>query len=246
VNGRLSRTDGLLLTTLLLVYSGLLAYLGRKQPAQLALGGSAPPRTAAGWMTNLALVGGGLAMLLWGSRWLVAGALAIAKSLGVSELIIGLTIVAAGTSLPEVATSVIAAVRGQRDIAVGNVVGSCIFNILAVLGIASVAAPHGIAMPRSALGFDIPIMIVVSVAAWPIVWSGAIISRREGIVFLFYYLAYTSYLILYATQHDRLPLFNTVLVYFVIPVTLATALLAGIRSRRDDYLRQLQRPRGHW
>ncbi len=96
------------------------------------------------YLLNLVLILIGLFLLILGSRWLVAGAVVIAKTLGVSELIIGLTIVAAGTSLPEVATSVVATIRGERDIAVGNVVGSNIFNILAVLGLSSIAAMDGI------------------------------------------------------------------------------------------------------
>jgi cation:H+ antiporter len=236
LDGMLSVFDGGLLVTLLFAYIAVLVYLGRKEPAADVPSSEA---AAGGWLVNVALVGGGLVLLVWGSRWLVAGALTIAQAMGVSELIIGLTIIAAGTSLPEVATSIIAAVRGQRDIAVGNVVGSCIFNVLAVLGLASLVAPNGVAVPASAVGFDIPIMIAVSVAAWPIFWSGAVISRGEGFLFLFYYAAYTSYLILHATEHDALPVFNTMLMFFVIPITLVTALLVAIRTRRDLELRRL-------
>ena len=161
------RFDAAVLLLLLLGYLVLLLVFGRKE-AEPAADEIAPPRAATGWLLNVVLVVVGLALLVWGSRWLVAGALDIAKALGVSELIIGLTIVAAGTSLPEVATSVIAALRQQRDIAVGNVIGSCTFNLLAVLGVASSVAPGGIPLHQAALAFDIPIMVAVSVAAWPI------------------------------------------------------------------------------
>jgi cation:H+ antiporter len=118
----------------------------------------------------------------------------------VSELVIGLTIIAAGTSLPEVVTSVMAAWRGERDIAVGNVVGSNIFNILCVLGLASLVAPSGIEISTTALRFDIPVMIAVAVACLPIFFTGNVITRWEGGLFFAYYIAYTTYLILAATQ----------------------------------------------
>ena len=108
-----------------------------------------------------------------GSRWLVNGAVAFAQALGVSELVIGLTIVAAGTSLPEVATSILAAFRGERDIAVGNVVGSNIFNLLAVLGLAGLVAPGGLPAPAALLRFDLPVMVAVALACLPIFASGA-------------------------------------------------------------------------
>ncbi len=123
----------------------------------------------------------------------------------------------------------------------GSVIGSCIFNLLAVLPVASFVAPGGIALHRAVLAFDIPILIAVSVAAWPIFWSSNVISRGEGVLFLLYYLAYTSYLILQAAQHDALPLFNSVLLFFVIPVTLMTACMVALRTRRDQELRRLQR-----
>jgi cation:H+ antiporter len=240
-NGYIGRGEGLLLALLLFVYVAVLIYLGRREPPdQLVYDPDAPPPSS-NWLLNLALIVGGLIMLVLGSRWLVGGALHIAQALGVSELVIGLTIVAAGTSLPEVATSVIAAIRGQRDIAVGNVVGSCIFNVLAVLGLGAVVAPEGIGVSRAALAFDIPIMIVVSLAAFPIFLTGYVISRPEGFLFLFYYLAYTSYVILKATEHDALEEFSAVLGLFVAPITVVTMLLVLIRSREDRALLDLHR-----
>ena len=239
-NGMLGRLEGGVLLVLLLGYIGLLLRLGRSAAEERPAEADAP-RGALAWVVDLALIMIGLAMLVLGSRWLVDAALVIARSIGVSDLIVGLTIVAAGTSLPEVATSVIAAMRGERDIAVGNVVGSCTFNVLAVLGISSVVAPAGIAVSPAAIGFDIPIMIAVSLATWPIFRSGHVISRGEGGLFLFYYVAYTSYLILQATEHDALPEFNAVLLMFVIPITLLTALMVALRRRHDRELMQLHR-----
>lgn len=183
-------------------------------------------------VTNIVLILGGLASLVLGSQWLVRGAVAIAKALGVSELVIGLTIVAVGTSLPEVATSVVASIRGERDIAVGNVVGSNIFNILAALGLTGIVAPEGIAVSTAALRFDIPIMIAVAISCLPIFFRGYNITRWEGILFLAYYAAYTAFLILKSTQHATLPLFSTVMIAFVIPITAVTLITLAVRSMR--------------
>ena len=153
----------------------------------------------------------------------------LAKLLGVSELVIGLTIIAAGTSLPEIATSVIASLRGERDIAVGNVVGSNIFNILAVLGLSSIVAPNGIAVSPAALAFDIPVMIVVALACAPIFFTGHLIARWEGALFLVYYGVYTAYLVLDSKGHDNLPFFNAVMLEFALPLTLLTLVIAYMR-----------------
>ena len=171
---------------------------------------------------DVAFVLGGLVLLVLGARWLVNSAVAIAQSLGISELIIGLTIVAAGTSLPEVATSVIASLRGERDIAVGNVVGSNIFNILAVLGLATFLSPAGVQVATEAQRFDIPVMTAVAVACLPIFFTGNTIARWEGFLFLGYYVAYTIYLVLVATQSPSQAAFGTAMLWFVLPLTLVT------------------------
>jgi cation:H+ antiporter len=146
--------------------------------------------------------------------------------------VIGLTIVAAGTSLPEVATSVIASIRGQRDIAVGNVVGSNIFNILAVLGLSGLVSPQTINVAASALTFDIPVMIAVALACLPIFFTGRVIARWEGFVFLAYYVIYTVYLILAATQNAALTTLNAALIWFVLPITAITLVVMTVGSLR--------------
>jgi cation:H+ antiporter len=147
--------------------------------------------------------------------------------------VIGLTIVAIGTSMPELATSVIASIRGERDIAVGNVVGSNIFNLLSVLGLSSAVSPAGITVPDAALVFDIPVMIAVALACLPIFFTGYIITRWNGAMFLFYYLAYTLYLVLAAIQHDALHTFTTAMVWFVLPITAVTLLLLAFRYHQS-------------
>ncbi len=169
-------------------------------------------------------------MLILGSNWLVTSAITIAEYLGVSQLIIGLTIVAAGTSLPEVATSVIASIRGERDIAVGNVVGSNIFNLLMVLGLAGVVAPGGIYVSSVIIHFELPIMVAVAVACLPIFFTGKIIARWEGALFLGYYIAYTTYLILASTHHDALPAFSQAMIWFVMPITAVTLIIVTFQA----------------
>ncbi len=171
---------------------------------------------------QLALITIGIAMLVQGSKWLVDGAVEIAGILGVSKLIIGLTIVAIGTSLPEIATSVVATLRGQRDMAVGNVVGSNVFNILLVLGLCGIVAPGGVQVSPDALRFDIPVMIVAAVACLPVFFVDYLIARWEGILFLVYYAAYLTYLCLDAMLPVALGAFNAVMVVFVVPLTLLT------------------------
>ena len=160
--------------------------------------------TPAGWrslLRQLTLIGVGLGLLSLGSRWLVSGAVSVATALGISQLIIGLTIVAAGTSLPEVMTSILAVIRGQRDIAVGNVVGSNIFNVLCVLGLSAMVSPDPVTVSTEALRFDMPAMLAVSLACLPIFFTGHMIARWEGALFLFYYCMYICYLVFVALQH---------------------------------------------
>jgi cation:H+ antiporter len=135
--------------------------------------------------------------------------------------------------MPEVATSIVASIRGERDIAVGNIVGSCTYNILAVLGLAALFSPGGVHVPREALDFDIPVMVATAVACLPIFFTGHEISRWEGLVFLGYYVAYTLYLVLATQHHDALPGFSWVMEVFVIPLTAITLLVFAVRARRQ-------------
>jgi cation:H+ antiporter len=136
----------------------------------------------------MVLIVAGLVGLVLGSEWLVAASVAFAKAWGVSDLVIGLTIVAAGTSLPEVATSIMAAIKGERDIAVGNVVGSNTFNILGCLGLSGlVSGSTGLAVAPTVMAFDIWVMLAVALACLPVFTTGREIARWEGAVFLVYY-----------------------------------------------------------
>ena len=235
-NGRISSMEGAFLFLLLIVYTIFLFSQSKQKnknadcPLPLGEKQSMPLKS---WVTNIMFILGGLSLLVLGSQWMIEGARAIALLLGISELVIGLTIVAAGTSLPELATSVIASLRGERDIAVGNVVGSNIFNILGVLGLSSIVAPEGIVVHAAAWNFDIPLMIVVAIACLPIFFTGHIIARWEGFLFLGYYVAYTLYLILASAQHDALPFFSNAMLLFVMPLTALTLLIVTIRECRS-------------
>jgi len=233
----LSRTDGIMLVAGLVIYVWFLIYQSRRETIavqeEYAKEFGTEKRARGNTINNIGLVLGGLALLVLGSRWLVDSAVSFAQYLGVSELVIGLTIIAAGTSLPEVVTSVIAAIRGERDIAVGNVVGSNIFNIMGVLGFASIVAPRGIEVSTAVIGFDIPVMIAVALACLPIFFTGGVISRQEGALLLGYYVVYTLYLILAASHHDALPVFSAVLLYFVIPLTVVTLIIVALREMRN-------------
>jgi cation:H+ antiporter len=233
-DGNISRPDGLLLLAGLVAYTVFLFYYNnrenKKAQANCTEATSKKNMTFKSWATDIFSIVGGLGLLVVGSQWLIDGATVFALRLGVSELVVGLTIVAAGTSLPEVATSVIASIRGQRDIAVGNVVGSNIFNILAVLGLSGLVSPNGVNVSPSALAFDIPVMIAASIACLPVFFTGHLIARWEGLLFLAYYAAYTAYLILYSGQHSALPAFSRVMLLYVIPLTVLTILIVVIRT----------------
>ncbi len=240
LDGEISRLDGALLFAGVVAYTGFSLIQSRMENDRNddneddGEGVEEIPEGGSGWRSSkaaqLVFIVVGLATLVLGSHWLVSGAVEIATALGVSELVIGLTVVALGTSMPEVATSVIAAFRGERDMAVGNAIGSCLFNILAVLGIAGLVAPDGIPVPPAALRFDIPVMIATAVACLPIFFTGSRVARREGLLFLGYYAAYTIYLLLNSTDHEALPEFSFVMLAFVIPLTALTLVTLAARS----------------
>jgi len=239
LDGKIGRLDGIVLFAGMVAYTIFAIRQSRKESRlvrdeydqEFREGAGRGPRGVA---ANIVLIVVGLVLLVLGARGLVDGAESIARTLGLSELIIGITIIAAGTSLPEVATSIIASVRGERDIAVGNVVGSNIFNVLAVLGLTAAVAPEGVGVQQAALRFDIPFMIAVAIACLPIFFTGYRIARWEGALLLAYYIAYTLYLVLDATGHDALPTYSVVMVEFVAPLMAVTLVLLAVRARRDN------------
>jgi cation:H+ antiporter len=231
---QIAYAESLLLLVALVVYTVFLIVQSRKESQAVQDEYAAENTKRSRWdapvYIQVALILAGLAMLVQGSEWLVDAAVVFAKMLGVSDIVIGLTIVAAGTSMPEVATSVMAALKGERDIAVGNVVGSNTFNILGSLGITGLVAPAGILVPPSVVNFDLWVMLAVCFACIPVFLTGREIARWEGAVFLAYYIAYVTYLILDSQNHDALGAFSTVMMSFVIPLTVITLVAVMIRK----------------
>ncbi len=180
-------------------------------------------------LSALLYIAGGLGLLILGSRWFVDGAVRVAQSFGVSELVIALTIVAAGTSLPEVITSILATVRGEREIAVGNVVGSNIFNVLGVLGVSSVAS-GAVGVSEQARTFDVPIMIAVSLLLFAAVARGFRIARWHGLLFLAGYACYTGWLVLDASKSTALPQFERWLLWVGLPGAVLVMALVMLRK----------------
>ena len=235
LDGRIGQMDAIILFALLVVYTVFLVIQSRRETratqeeyeAELA----PKSRWDAHWAVQLALIAVGLVFLVMGSNWLVEAATSFAKAMGVSDLVIALTIVAAGTSMPEVATSIMAAVRKQRDIAVGNVIGSNTFNILGCLGLSGMVAPDGLGMAPALMAFDIWVMLAVALACLPVFMTGREIARWEGAVFLGYYAAYTAYLILAAQSHAVLATFSSTMLSFVVPITVVTLVVVLIKPR---------------
>ncbi|NCT77420.1 calcium/sodium antiporter [Stutzerimonas stutzeri] len=235
-DGQLSRIDGAILFSAVVIYTLFLVISSRRENAAGAddefakeFGLDEPAKPHAG-LINAGLVLGGLVLLVVGSNFLVEGAVALARALGLSELVIGLTVIAIGTSLPELATSIMAAFRGERDIAVGNIVGSNIFNLLCVLGLASLVSPQAIGVSSNALAFDFPVMIAVAVACLPIFFAGYCIKRWEGALFLAYYVAYTLYLVLASTGRPFAETFGDAMIGYALPLTAITLLVIAGRA----------------
>ncbi len=225
-DGSIGRLDGALLFAGAIVYTVVAIYQGRQAAAEAsptAVAGAGP-----GWRNALFAIAG-LALLVVGSRFLVDAATSFARAFGVSELIIGLTIVAAGTSLPEVATSVMAAMRGEREIAAGNAVGSNIANLLIVLGLAGLISPVPVAVAPGVLDFDLPVMALVAVACVPIFTSDFTIARAEGVLLLVAYGLYTAYLVLAAQGVAWLPGPGPAVVGFAL-LLVALPLLLELRT----------------
>ncbi|NJN65925.1 MAG: calcium/sodium antiporter [Chloroflexaceae bacterium] len=236
-DGTIGRLDGAILFVSVVIYTTWLIFQGRKdgQPAPSNAEGSRegstepPARKRFGpfpqtWIVDVVLIVVGGAMLTVGANWLVDGAVAMARLFGITELVIGLTIVAVGTSLPELATSAVASLRGHRDIAVGNVIGSNSFNLMSVLGLTSLIAPGGIPISEVALQTDMPIMITVVLLCFPLLFTGRLVERWEGGLLFGYYLTYITYLLLRGADHAALPLF-AVLMFVVIVITFVIVLV---------------------
>ncbi|MFP4502838.1 MAG: calcium/sodium antiporter [Candidatus Hydrogenedentota bacterium] len=238
--GMLSRLEGALFLGLFVVYLGILYYLNRRERAQQGPSVASPAPAVRGGVLpvlgHITLGIAGIVLLVTGARWLVAGAVGMAAALGVDPVLIGLTAVAAGTSLPELATSVVASLRGERDLAIGNVIGSNIFNLLVVLGAAALATPGGLPMADSVLHFDLPVMVAVAVLCLPIFISGAVVSRFEGGLLLCYFAAYMLITVLAYKDAEHSTQVTFLLAAVVLPAT-ALLLLASLVRQPPSWQR---------
>jgi cation:H+ antiporter len=224
LDGRISLVDGVLLLGGLSVHAVVSIVLGRREVLDTAAKADTMPLNSAPvplWLASVLLLAG-IGLLVGGAQALVTGAVNIATALGVSGLVVGLTVVAVGTSLPELATSIIALRRGERDMAVGNIVGSNIFNIGMVLGLPAIIFGEGIPVPTAAIALDIPLMLAAALALLPIAFTGFVIARWEGSLFVALYVAYLLYVVLASTEHDAAAGFTTIMLWFVLPLVAVT------------------------
>ncbi len=194
-----------------------------------------------GWLARVPaplLIALGLVGLVVGAQLLVRGASAIALSIGVSELVVGLTVVALGTSLPEVAASVAAALRGQRDMAIGNVVGSNIFNIALCLGLAGIVAPDGLEAPMQLITFDLRVMVVVAIVLLPLIITEYEVSRQEGLLLLSWSTVYLVWTVLTATGSPILSWFSPIVLFGFFPATVVFLVATVVIALRDSKQRR--------
>ena len=256
-DGRISRVEVIAMVVFLSCCISFLIKISRaetkraREAAEIAAtemaandgGADEPDESEAGsawilFLTQCGLVLAGLLILGLGCRLFVDGSVELARLLGVSELMIGLTVVSIGTSLPELVTTVIASFRNQREMAVGNIVGSNLFNILCVLGVTASVSPEALPVPMQALRFDIPVTLGAAVICLPIFFTKMEISRWEGVLMLVLYLAYISYLVMSAFESPHLQWFEWSVWYGLFPVTLVLLIGSTLMSlkRRDAFL----------
>lgn len=229
LNGSISMWECLALSLLLFVY---LLFLGRQSGSEYS-SGVKTKRKAGVIVLQLAGSIAGFILLILGAGWMVDSAVIFAEIAGVSELVIGLTVVAIGTSLPEIVVVIVAAFRKERDIAVGSVIGSNIMNLLAVLGVSGLFIPGSIPVPEVLLRVDLSVLIAASFLCIPVFYTGRMISRAEGLMFLFFYSSYLAYLYLSNKEHSLLDLFLALMPYVFGLILLVLAL----RSLREIFRR---------
>jgi len=237
LDNEIGRLGGLVLFAAIVGYTVWLARAARRERTSVldeydeaieSLEGATVERPI---ILQLTYVLAGLGMLVLGSQLLVGSAVDIAGELGVSDLVIGLTVVAVGTSLPELATSILAAVRGQRDLAVGNVVGSNLFNLLCVLGLTGLVASDGIPVTDDSLRIDLPVMLASTIVLLPIIWTGFRIERWEGVVLVAFYVVYVAFLVLDAGDHSAAGTLGTAALV-VAPLVILGFSVTGVQAWR--------------
>ena len=231
LNKQLDRLDGVILLAGLLIYLALL--LRQSRHSGHHHNNHDLPRTS--WLHNILLMLSALALLGLAGHLLLGAAVTVATELGLSERIIGLTIIAVSTSLPELATSLIAALRGQREIAVGNVIGSNVFNLLGVLGLTALVAPAPLSVSPNALAFDLPVMLGVAALCLPVFYTGYRVTRAEGLLFLGLYLAYGLHVVSFTTGMPLAGKLEHLMLFYVLPALLLFLLFSTLRAWRRQH-----------
>lgn len=234
-NGELSALDGIVL---LLGMAGYLFVVVR----QFAHGARHVPRTDLAprrrigpLLGRLVLMACGLALLTFGSHLLVGAAVSVALDLGLSERVIGLTVIAVATSLPALMTSLVAALRGERDIAVGNIIGSNLFNLLGVLGITALISTGPLSISPNALDFDLPVMLGVAALCVPLFYSGYRITRLEGLLLLGLYAVYGLHIVSFTTGMPLAERLERLMIHYALPVIALCVVVGTVRAWRRQH-----------
>lgn len=234
LDGLISVLDGALLLGILAAHTFYSIKLGKRDVPEPGAKPDTMPlnsKPVSLWLAILLLIAG-IGLLVVGAQLLVTGSVSIATALGVSSLVVGLTVVAVGTSLPELATSLIALRRGETDMAVGNIVGSNIFNIGMVIGLPALLFGEGIPVAPAAIAVDLPLMLATALALLPLAFTGFVLTRMEGALFVALYVAYTTYLVLASIEHDAAEGFSSIMLWFVLPLLAITIIaVAGFEIR---------------
>lgn len=203
-DGSLSRLDGAVLLAAGGVYTVLVVRSARRSRRLVQVedplkeGGSGGPKGNRA-LISIAQLLAGIILVVVSADWLVTGAVGLARLWGVSDAFIGLTVVAIGTSAPELVTTVMSTLRGERDVAIGNLIGSSVYNICVILGVTSLIPETGIPVPKEVIWVDIPVMAAVALACVPVFFSGREVTRVEGGLFVMAYVGYLAGLILTRT-----------------------------------------------
>ncbi|MFJ3469510.1 calcium/sodium antiporter [Pseudomonas sp. NPDC090201] len=234
-NGELSNVDGVIL---LIALAGYLLVVSRQFAhgvRHTASTDDLPRRRTWPIILRLALMGAGLTLMILGSHLLVGAAVVVATDLGLSERVFGLTVIAGATSLPALMTSLVAAVRGERDIAVGNIIGSNLFNLLGVLGITSLIATGPLSISPNALDFDLPVMLGVALLCLPLFYSGYRITRLEGLLLLGLYAVYGLHIVSFTTGMPLAERLERLMIHYALPVLAVGVLVTTFRAWRRQH-----------
>ena len=234
-NGHLGRAEGLLLLLALAGYLAMLWHQSRHYARTYPALDAAAVSAGRFWSGALLQVLFGLGLLSLAGHLLLEAAIEVATDLGLSERVIGLTVVAVCTSLPELAAALIAAIRGEREIAVGTVIGSNLLNLLGVLGLTALITPEPLTISPNALAFDLPVMLGVAALSLPVFYSGYRITRSEGLVFLCLYLVYGLHVAAFTMGMPLAGRLERLMLFYVLPVLGVVLLFTTLRAWRRQH-----------